>query len=378
MVLIRKENETDLTFEFLLTEEVPLMSHIKAILCTSISMVMMVIGFFIQIRIFVMLNRQKTSGTVIVIDRLFKVHNVINLVCQPLILIYNMASYNIFPMVDYVGIYGCIFLSHFLHRFLTIFCLCFPLVIATIRYLFVVQSWWTKSFGIKKLANIMMAVSIIIPFTMTVALQYPISDYIHGSFNFCKGRFEVFFIPNHPDPWTPGRRDGERHCVETQRWAFDNILDSGKIEHIFKVFVFISCKISRNLFYLLTLSLPEMVLYAITFHHITTHTNQIASIGILRPEMIKKRKKQNILNIYMTFWSLLVQFASNMILVVLVKFIFGTDQFLYTIISFIIVFVNFNALPFAYIIMGNDSFRRAITGKRYTQLLKLLCDFRNN
>jgi len=39
---------------------------------------------------------------------------------------------------------------------------------------------------------------------MTISLQYPISDYIHGSFNYCKGRFEVFFNPTHPDPITPG------------------------------------------------------------------------------------------------------------------------------------------------------------------------------
>ncbi len=74
---------------------------------------------------------------------------------------------------------------------------------------------------------------------------------------------------------TTGRRAGERHCVEAQRWALESV-DAGRVEHIFKVSIFVSCKISRNLFYILTMSLPEMVLYPITFLHITIHNNQVS------------------------------------------------------------------------------------------------------
>ena len=109
---------------------------------------------------------------------------------------------------------------------------------------------------------------------MTISLQYPVSDYIHGPFNYCKGRFEVFFNPTHPDPITPGRREGERHCVEAQRWALESVAAS-RIDRLFKVSVFVSCKISRTLFYILTMSLPEMIIYPITFLSIIIHNNQV-------------------------------------------------------------------------------------------------------
>jgi hypothetical protein len=80
-----------------------------------------------------------------------------------------------------------------------------------------------------------------------------------------------------------GRREGDRHCIEAQRWAFDNTSHSGQIQRLFKIGIFVSCKFSRNLFYILTLSLPELVLYPILFLRITTHNSHIAAIGILRP-----------------------------------------------------------------------------------------------
>jgi hypothetical protein len=79
-----------------------------------------------------------------------------------------------------------------------------------------------------------------------------------------------------------GRREGERHCIAAERWAFDNTTTTLMSQHIFKVGIFVSCKISRNLFYIMTLGLPEMILYAITFRSIIVHTNQIASNGVLK------------------------------------------------------------------------------------------------
>ena len=83
-----------------------------------------------------------------------------------------------------------------------------------------------------------------------------------------------------------GRREGARHCIEAQRWAFDNTTNSGHIQHLFKVGIFVSCKVSRNLFYILSLSLPEFVIYPILFFYITSHNNRIAANGILKPGIV--------------------------------------------------------------------------------------------
>ena len=200
-------------------------------------------------------------------------------------------------------------------------------------------------------------------------------DHIHGPFSFCQGRFEVFFNPTHPDPITPGRREGGRHCIEAQQWAFNNSFYNNNFEKIFKVSVFMLCKLSRNLFYILTLSLLEMLLYPITFFHIYSQNQHVSTQGILKPEVIKRRKKQNLMNIYMTFLAWLAQFMTNMVLVVLGKYVFGKDQFVYNFFARVTIFFNFNVLPFVYIIMGSADFRRTITSKEYFIFLKLLFEF---
>ena len=70
------------------------------------------------------------------------------------------------------------------------------------------------------------------------------------------------------------------------------------------------------------------------------------------------------LNIYMTFWAWLAQFITNMFFVLLIKFMFGKDPFVYYVIGFIVLFFTFNVLPFIYIILGNESFKRAILKKK--------------
>jgi hypothetical protein len=198
------ENETSLTFKFLTVEEQPLLGTEKASILTILAFCILSVGILLQARIYVMLNKQKSEGTVAAIDKLFKVHNIINMFCQPTFTVYLMFSFHLFPMVDYVGISGCVFLSHFLQVFFSIYCLIFPLTIAVVRYLFVVQSGWTKRYGMSELINTIVFLSLAVPLFMTISLQYPVSDYIHGPFNYCKGRFEVFFNPMHSDPITPG------------------------------------------------------------------------------------------------------------------------------------------------------------------------------
>ena len=374
-MLLTEKNMTFLTFNFINIEEKPLLPPIKALSLTLLNCFTWVVGLFIQSRIYIMLQKQKRNGIVIVIDKLFKVHNILNIFCYPTFIIYLVASYHLFPMVDYIGTAGCLFFSHFLQIFTTLYCLIFPLTIAILRYLFVVHAPRIKKFGIQKLVNIIVSLSILVPIFMTLSLQYPVSDYIHGPYSYCQGRFEVFFNPIHPDPITSGRREGERHCVEAERWAFSHDNGITFVEKMFKFGIFVACKISRNLFYILSVSLPEMFLYRVTFSHINMHNKNMENEGILKADAVKRRKRQNVLNIYMTFWVWLAQLITNMIIVIMVKYMFGKDQFLLQLAGFVTIFLNFNVLPFLYIILGNDGFKRAILTKEYFKLVKLLLEF---
>ncbi len=247
----------------------------KATILTVFGVIILFIGLAIQSRVHVMLKKSRRDGTVVAIDRLFKTNNYVICLCQPAYMIYWIISFSLFPMVDHIGEFGCIFFGLLLQTFISLYCLIFPLSIVILRYILVVHSIRVNKFGVNKIINIILILSLIIPFIMTLSVQYPISDYVHGPYNYCKGRFEVYFNPTHPDPMTPGRREGEKNCVESKRWAFDSMSYTG-IEHFFKVSVFVSCKISRTLFYILTLSLPELVLYPLTFLHIIRHNKQVS------------------------------------------------------------------------------------------------------
>ena len=159
-----------LTFEFLNIEEKPLLEPLKAMILTFLCVLILGFGLLIQVRIYVMLHKEKREGTVIVIDKLFKVHNLLNIFCHSTILIYFMCSYNLFPMVDYIGLSGCLFFSHFLAVFTALYFLIFPVTITFLRYLLVVHSSQTNKFGIQKLANIIVYLSIFVPIFMTMSL----------------------------------------------------------------------------------------------------------------------------------------------------------------------------------------------------------------
>ena len=62
----------------------------------------------------------------------------------------------------------------------------------------VVQWKMTKAFGVSNLVNVFIAISILGPAIVTLSLQYPVGQFIHGPFHFCNGRFEVYFDPTHP------------------------------------------------------------------------------------------------------------------------------------------------------------------------------------
>ena len=122
-----------LTFSFLKVEERPLQEGSKAAILTFFLLIVLVVGLLIQARIFVMLHKQRSDGSVAAIDRLFKTHNYVNMVCQPGFIVYLIFSHYLYPMVDYVGLPGCVFFSHFLLVFTALYYLIFPLTIAVIR-----------------------------------------------------------------------------------------------------------------------------------------------------------------------------------------------------------------------------------------------------
>jgi hypothetical protein len=74
----------------------------------------------------------------------------------------------------------------------------------------------------------------------------------------------------------------------------------------------------------------------------------------------------------MTCWAWLAQFITNMFLVVLVKIVYGKDQFVFLAIGLVALFFNFNVLPFIYIILSNDKIKKALFGKEYFQMVRLL------
>ena len=127
-------SESFLTFTFTNVEEKPLMEGYKAGILTFFLLSILLIGVLIQTRIFIMLRKQGSDGSVIAIDRLFKAHNYINMTCLPALIIYLIFSHYLYPMEDYVGLPGCIFFSHFLNVFSVFYFLIFPLTIAIVRF----------------------------------------------------------------------------------------------------------------------------------------------------------------------------------------------------------------------------------------------------
>jgi len=72
---------------------------------------------------------------------------------------------------------------HFLDIFMRFYNFCFPVAIATVRYLFVVQNLWVRAKGMTKIVNAVIILSIIIPILMMLSVQLPISAQVHFAYN---------------------------------------------------------------------------------------------------------------------------------------------------------------------------------------------------
>jgi hypothetical protein len=204
---------------------------------------------------------------------------------------------------------------------------------------------------------------------MTVSVQFPIGTFVHGPFHFCRGRFETYFNPWHEDAISPGRREGERHCVETEQWAVQP--DVNNLNTLFRTFVLANCKLTKFGYYIFMISLPEIVLYSATFTYIQRDITTRALSGILNPEVIKRRKQQNTVNIKMTCLTWLAQFITNIVYIIVLKFFFGKIRFYQAIFAILTISLNFNILPLFYITLADDDFKSALIRKQYKDAIKL-------
>ena len=353
---------------FIKVEDEPLMKPFYKWIIISLSLVILCFGILINGHIYRILSKRKNGA---VIDKLFRSNNIFSLICHPLILIYYTVSNIIFPMSDYISIAGCIMSVHLFDVFTRFYNFCFPISIALLRYLFVVENFWVKSKGIKKVANWIIVLTFVFPFLMTISVQFPIVDTIHAPYNRCIGRFDVQFKPLDSDPITPGLRGvSNNFCEDTSSWAFDPNI--GNFEYSFRLALLSSCKITMTLAWIVMLSVPEMILYSATFLHIILHTNHTALSGILNAEVIKRRRQKNSLNIVMTFWTWLAQFITNLIYLSIMKVFYGKNRYHQALLASLSVSLNFNILPLFYVVLADDNFKTAILKKEYSSIIDAL------
>ena len=168
-------------------------------------------------------------------------------------------------------------------------------------------------------------------------------------------------------------RGSVNKCIETEVWAHDPNLKL--LERIFREVMYCGCLLTTHFFWIVMLSIPEILLYSITFFHIITRTNRTALTGMLNPEVIKKRRQRNNLNIMMTFWTWIAQFMSNSIYMSLTQIFYGKIRFYHAFLAVFSLSLNFNILPFFYIVLGDDDFKVAIMSKDFVTIVNLFLTY---
>ena len=113
-----------------------------------------------------------------------------------------------------------------------------------------------------------------------------------------------------------------------------------------------------------------MVLYPLTFHYIVKQTNSIADI--IQPDVFRQRKRRNVLNIYMTFCTWVLQFIISMLSYLFLIFIFGKHKFYHHLFSIMNVGVNYALLPCIFIIICDENLKRAISNGSLLEALSLI------
>ena len=137
------------------------------------------------------------------------------------------------------------------------------------------------------------------------------------------------------------------------------------IQYPFRIMIWLGCLMTTNSLWIIMFGLPEIVLYTLTFSYIKRRTNQTALSGILRPEVIKKRRKHNTLNLIMTFWTWIAQFITNIFYIIVMTVFYGRDRFFQTLFAAFTVCLNFNVLPLFYVVLADEDFKSAIMRKDF-------------
>ncbi len=171
-----------------------------------------------------------------------------------------------------------------------------------------------------------------------------------------------------------GRRNGETYCEAAQRWAFGDSISG--IEFSARLAFFLSCKVTTHLIWIVMFGIPEIILYTITFYNITKHTNWTTLSGILSPDVIKKRKQKNVLNITKTLWVWLAQLATNIFYLIVCYILcymssMGKKRFYHNLLAVLTIGMNFNILPLFYITIADGDFRTSILTKDYLNFKRL-------
>ncbi len=164
----------------------------------------LVSGLIINLRFNKILKRKVLGGGATAIDKVYFVNNCLFILGFGPLLVYFIANYNLFPMSDYVGEIGCVYFALLLDQFIRIYSHVLPITVVMVRYLFVLHSNLVKVKGTESVVNALILISIITPAFLITITRFPTFDFIHGPYNHCLGRFEVYFNPKHPDPITQG------------------------------------------------------------------------------------------------------------------------------------------------------------------------------
>ena len=167
-------------FAFTSIEDEPLMSGSESLVFVTLSAIFLLIGILLNCRIFTMLSSRKNG---VIIDKLMVSNTVVSTIGHSLVLAYYIASNIVFPMSNYIGVIGCQISAHFMDAFIRFYNFCFPVAVASLRYLFVVQNSWVRSHGMSKVAYAVILCSIIVPVGMSMSVLFPVSDHIHYGFN---------------------------------------------------------------------------------------------------------------------------------------------------------------------------------------------------
>ena len=132
------------SIHFSTIEDKPVLDGHKHAILSIVCLVILFVGLLVNCRIYSILAKRSKAAA---IDRLLKSNNILSLFSNPLILSYYIASNIVSPVSDYIGVTGCLLTVHLLDVFTRFYNFTFPIAVAILRYLFVVEHMKVKASG---------------------------------------------------------------------------------------------------------------------------------------------------------------------------------------------------------------------------------------